>query len=723
MNITYPPPCDILCNVKFSRLFPRYLISFVLVFLIPLLSLGFFVNKYLFNILLEKELENKRFSLATNVSIIEMRMNEIGKLCIQISSDGEINPFLFEEEPFQVYKLIRNISQYTFTNNFISNLYLLFRDDSFFYSSSNAQSLPYLFEQLGINEYQTLSQFKSIIYNSTGLEIGSGRDIMVLTYPYPTQSRKPSGTLLIRISKGTLKNYLITDSMDKICVLSPANQVIFGDISLTLLKEQDNLIIYRSGKTDWEYRLLVDRESILQKIRPVKKIFFIILTIILVIGFIISTLVTFYHYLPIRKMGAYFASEQVDSDKEKDEFEIIKSSFLNVIKEEEDLRQEMKERELIFKRDIISRLLNGRISDQSTLKKAGIKMDFSSFAIGIINISCPWNSSLYDDYLIMEGKSASKNFYSHIISDHSSSQQQFIVLVRVPNKAFNGKIFLDEFLDQWKENKDINLFISLSSQKSNISQVGEAYLEALAVKNNQRSEKTSGVLQYGDIVLSKDSYANYPYDIIEKLRGAIENRRTDAIKDSGSKLVEILKMGKLDIMNSRRLYFNIINTLLTGLQKGKSWDEEELPIPDLFTLDQLESINDMINLIDKSIERVIELLEMKDNDHPIYLKELVVYIEKNYTNPNLSLQSLSDHFHLTPAYLSASFKKYVHANISDYIGDLRIKKAKKLLITSQLPLKAIVVSLGYADVSSFIRKFRSREEITPGEYRMNHSKK
>ena len=87
----------------------------------------------------------------------------------------------------------------------------------------------------------------------------------------------------------------------------------------------------------------------------------------------------------------------------------------------------------------------------------------------------------------------------------------------------------------------------------------------------------------------------------------------------------------------------------------------------------------------------------------------------------MSLEIVSDKFGLSTYYLSRLFKEITGLTFTDYITKLRMQKSKYLLINSKEGLKEIVISIGYTDLASFIRKFKKIEGITPGEYRRIHS--
>ena len=52
-----------------------------------------------------------------------------------------------------------------------------------------------------------------------------------------------------------------------------------------------------------------------------------------------------------------------------------------------------------------------------------------------------------------------------------------------------------------------------------------------------------------------------------------------------------------------------------------------------------------------------------------------------------------------------------------YVSMLRLEKFKHLLLSSNDSIQSLVQSVGYNDASTFIRKFKQAEGVTPGEYR------
>ena len=74
-------------------------------------------------------------------------------------------------------------------------------------------------------------------------------------------------------------------------------------------------------------------------------------------------------------------------------------------------------------------------------------------------------------------------------------------------------------------------------------------------------------------------------------------------------------------------------------------------------------------------------------------------------------------FKTNSSYLSSRFKKEFDIGLSDYITEVRIEAAKKLLVTTNMPNTEISLLAGYSNTRTFLRAFSKAEGITPKEYR------
>ncbi|CAM3102696.1 response regulator [Paenibacillus sediminis] len=108
----------------------------------------------------------------------------------------------------------------------------------------------------------------------------------------------------------------------------------------------------------------------------------------------------------------------------------------------------------------------------------------------------------------------------------------------------------------------------------------------------------------------------------------------------------------------------------------------------------------------------------KEN-HVIF--DIARYVERNY-HEDISLQDIASRFYLSREYISRKFKQQFGVTLSDYLGNIRIEKAKVLLLNPQLRISQIAEMVGYQDEKYFSKVFKKIEGITPNDFRkQSHS--
>jgi two-component system, response regulator YesN len=134
------------------------------------------------------------------------------------------------------------------------------------------------------------------------------------------------------------------------------------------------------------------------------------------------------------------------------------------------------------------------------------------------------------------------------------------------------------------------------------------------------------------------------------------------------------------------------------------------------TLAQLKEL--LIHFILESKKEIIELRRFSTQSEVYKIKQ---YIDSNY-HENISLKSIAAKFYMNPVYLGQLFKKTYGIYFKDYLLQIRITEAKRLLRQSENRIYEIAESVGFNNTDYFVTIFGKLENITPSEYR-NHLKR
>lgn len=96
---------------------------------------------------------------------------------------------------------------------------------------------------------------------------------------------------------------------------------------------------------------------------------------------------------------------------------------------------------------------------------------------------------------------------------------------------------------------------------------------------------------------------------------------------------------------------------------------------------------------------------------------LLAYIRQNFGDYSICIESLAEHFGMSERTVRQIIKEQTGSGLAAFVTNLRMDFVKKQLAETNIPVRELIEQVGYADVSSFTRKFRQLEGITPGQYR------
>lgn len=128
-----------------------------------------------------------------------------------------------------------------------------------------------------------------------------------------------------------------------------------------------------------------------------------------------------------------------------------------------------------------------------------------------------------------------------------------------------------------------------------------------------------------------------------------------------------------------------------------------------------QSISDFILWIQQVTEQIGNLIQTKESTSTIITK-VIQYVQNNIAN-DLNRDELTKLVHLHPDYLSSIFRQKTGYSLTEFITRERVNSAKKMLLTTDLPIHEVAISTGFQSISYFSKQFKRLEGITPFRYR------
>ncbi|MBK5242929.1 helix-turn-helix domain-containing protein [Clostridium sp.] len=106
---------------------------------------------------------------------------------------------------------------------------------------------------------------------------------------------------------------------------------------------------------------------------------------------------------------------------------------------------------------------------------------------------------------------------------------------------------------------------------------------------------------------------------------------------------------------------------------------------------------------------------LKSNGRKL-IDNINMYINVHYKE-DLNLNLIADLFFISPNYLSSLFNEKNHISFSNFVQNLRIEEAKKILMATNMKVKDISKKVGYKNYSYFVNLFTKNVGMTPNAYR------
>lgn len=100
--------------------------------------------------------------------------------------------------------------------------------------------------------------------------------------------------------------------------------------------------------------------------------------------------------------------------------------------------------------------------------------------------------------------------------------------------------------------------------------------------------------------------------------------------------------------------------------------------------------------------------------------ELLNYIKENYSDQQLSISSVIDHFHISAPTLQKRMNESTGKTFSAYVEKIRMEHARELLLTKEFPIQEISEMIGYTNTNSFYKAYRRVFSESPRTTRQRH---
>jgi len=215
----------------------------------------------------------------------------------------------------------------------------------------------------------------------------------------------------------------------------------------------------------------------------------------------------------------------------------------------------------------------------------------------------------------------------------------------------------------------------------------------------------------------RDDYA-YPLAKEKQLIEALMLRNAAGAKAHYSEILEYLAGFSQTTVNLALSHLSLGLAMALDSLRANWFSDVPFHFDTIVHLGDFETADELSRHFFDLFEGVVTLMNTrrhhKQNDLVTRVNEI---IEKEYANPNLSLDFIADRLKLTPTHVSKAYRKNCLKAIPDVILDYRIRHCRELLVRTDLNIARVAEESGFRNVNYFHTLFRKVEGRTPAEYR------
>ncbi len=731
-----------------SRLFLKYLVSYLLILFLPLFIINGVYGQRVNKVYREEVLSNLQTDLDILSSAFEAEIKAMTNTVSQLSLMVDFNSYKFASNPLAARNIMQLLSMYHTTTNFTDEIILYLHNDEYLISNTStcrADMFSRWFYQYNGKEPQEMLALFRETDTITFLPVqpvktnGGETTYLTVLVPVYTDYQTVRGTCIFLVKINTLQS-MVNEKLGKygaeIFMEDTAGNLLYQSGSMQIdynskTAAQNAIGTYEDPATGQEYLVRTKTSDMLGLFHTVlipknagltKRLGSIntqLLSGTLVVILIAMVLIFFLmrlNYSPMRRLREKAAKTLPTHPAHKSEIEAISGALDFLSDQNQYLTAKLADHVSSIKNLRLQELLTGRFSCAE---------NFNALCAEL-HLYLP-GQSFFVSCVLVHGEPADWTLLAEAIREElPAAFTSYFVFTMQPGKLYfihaappvTSKELTHDFERlriKIEAETALTLTFGLGSFVTGVEAIPKSFLQSGSAID-YRFVKGNGNTILFDEILSV-SAAPYPRSKFDRLQSAVLNHDDDAIFKSINELIEYIDKNNLPLFAAKGLCFDILSLFLEHASDTLPGETST----NLFLLQEVDTAREVVAQIRMLRDNLHNgKFPQNGSDADRLIAEIIEYVNQHCLRCDFSVQETSEHFNMLLPNLSQFFKDRTGQNILDYSTNLRMERAKKLLRETEVPLKELGYQIGYYNVSSFIRRFKQTQGVTPGDYRRLH---
>ena len=269
----------------------------------------------------------------------------------------------------------------------------------------------------------------------------------------------------------------------------------------------------------------------------------------------------------------------------------------------------------------------------------------------------------------------------------------------------------------------LKVSIGVGNTVEGMDDADDSYRNALKALNFKYFAGLNRVIPYRKNEFESESMILTPLHEIQSTLGiALKSHNCEQIEEDSQRLFEVIQIMASGNRNQAvSTVYNIIIQLAQelihfGVETGPSVQDTSPLLDRLTTLSTFHEVEGEFRIIlGKMSEQIGSRMGNKELKQ---LSQVKVFIEEHYPD-NITLESMAGMMFMNPYYFSSFFKKHTGQNFKNYVTEVRMNHALRLLLQSDMMVYEIAESVGYNNARHFSDMFKKKYGKLPQEYKQS----
>jgi len=704
--------------------------------------------------------------------IMDRRFEELETIAEQVSNSPKALSFLYVNKPFygtnpvRILELRKDLFEYPLFNHFILDYYVAYPGSGTVVSPDTSHSLRQFYDLEFRYAGQSYEEWTRSLTEAAGRKtflpgqsaIYRGKTHSVVTYMQSFGTRERPGVVLMLIDDNQIRSLLhkldssnggfafIADNKGNIISRIGSNTDIgwakeLSDGFSQLDIEGKSMLVTKttSSYNGWTYLSAQPEDYVLQQVHYFRQLILTIILFGLGFGLLAALLFSYRNSRPLWMLLRVLPNQRTGAEapEPRNAWDQIRASVTNLVHSNDFLSEKMEQQVPLIRSGFYDRLLRGHyLSNKAiavAMEHSRQSWEGSRFSVGILLIA--GYDGTYNEAMLTEldfRKIAIRDIiskaYGRTISTHDLGENQIGLL-------FNGdsaspSAFLEEIRRMAKELQNrvngalnVQTYVAIGGCYLEMTEISRSFEEArLLLQRASWSEERAIVAQDDEDSPSLPSYY-YPPDVEQRLINLVKSGSVDETEA----LLGQIRENNLDQPNLPAAVGKILVNEMTGTllkcleQAATEADRQNEKIhAALLAPESGRPAKLAFGQLSEAFLQLCRGQHDRKKSHNHQLKEdLIRYLEEHYMQTDLSLTTLADRFNTSEAYISYFFKEQTGVNFSDYLENVRMGHAKRMLADSEMPVSEIAAWVGYYSLNSFSRAFKRANGLSATEFRRN----